>query len=285
MRDAVTRFLIENLDIRGSIVQLDSVWQAICTGRDYPAPVQSVLGEMCAVSAIIATNLKHPARLTFQLSGKGPVSMLVVDCPESLNMRAHARHMLNTSVPKSFSELVGSGQLLMTCDEQGRKQPYQSYVPVEGNTVAEVFCHYLAQSEQQPSWLFLGAGNTLAAGIFLQKLPGADLLDADGWNRVGHLVSTLGREELMTLDANTILGRLFPEEDVRVFDPRPVMHHFPRDREKIATMLRGLGAEEVERILAEHGEVLVRDDLSNHEYRFSAEEARALFGSGSPTLH
>ena len=72
MRNIVTRFLIENLDIRGAVVQLDSTWQAVCAGREYPAAVQSVLGEMCAVSAIIATNLKQPARLTFQAQQSGP---------------------------------------------------------------------------------------------------------------------------------------------------------------------------------------------------------------------
>jgi molecular chaperone Hsp33 len=286
MRNNLTRFLIENLDIRGAIVQLDTTWQSICEGRDYPLPVQSVLGQMCAISAIVAANLKQPARLTFQLSGHGPVSMLVVDCPETLNLRAYAKHAsipVNEMLPAGG--LFADGQLLMSLDMEGARQPYQSYVPVEADTIAEIFQHYLTQSEQQPAWLFLAADEKQAVGIFLQKLPGADTLDADGWNRVEHLASTIQPKELYELDAHSVLRRLFPEETVRVYDPRTVTHHFPADHEKIVTMLRSLGAAEIESILSEHGEVVIHDELSNHEYRFTAEEARALFGPNSPTVH
>lgn len=285
MSDQVTRFLLENLDIRGAIVQLDAVWQAVCAGRNYPPAVQSVLGQMCAVTTIIATNLKQPARLTFQLSGKGPLSLLVIDCPESLNLRGYARHTLEGQDPMPLASLLGDGQLLMSLDMADARQPYQSYVPVEGESIAAVFEHYLAQSEQQPAVLHLFASGEGAAGLFLQKLPGAELKDADGWNRAAHLASTVKPEELFGLDAHEVLGRLFAEETVRVFEPRQVSHDFPPDRDKIATMLRGLGATEIEHILSEHGEVLIRDDLSNHEYRFSADEARALFGPDGPTVH
>ncbi|MDP5239769.1 Hsp33 family molecular chaperone HslO [Uliginosibacterium sp. 31-16] len=285
MSDQVTRFLLENLDIRGAIVQLDTVWQAVCAGRSYPPAVQSVLGQMCAVTTIIATNLKQPARLTFQLSGKGALSLLVIDCPENLNLRGYARHTLEGQDPVPLASLLGDGQLLMSLDMADARQPYQSYVPVEGESIAAVFEHYLAQSEQQPAVLHLFANGKQAAGLFLQKLPGAELKDSDGWNRAAHLASTVKPEELFGLDAHAVLGRLFAEETVRVFEPRKVNHDFPPDRDKIATMLRGLGTTEIEHILAEHGEVLIRDDLSNHEYHFSAEEARALFGPDGPTVH
>ena len=184
-----------------------------------------------------------------------------------------------------LSSLLKDGQLLMSLDMADARQPYQSYVPVEGDSIARVFEHYLEQSEQQPASLFLAANGEQAVGLFLQKLPGAELKDADGWNRAAHLASTVKVEELCGLDAHEVLGRLFAEETVRVFASRQLTHDFPPDREKIATMLRGLGQAEIERIVAEHGEVLIRDDLSNHEYHFSSEEARALFGPDGPTLH
>lgn len=283
MPDQLTRFLIENLDIRGAIVQLDSCWQDICTNRDYPASIRAMLGQMCAVSTLITGNLKQKGRITFQLSGSGPVSLLVVDCLKDLNVRAYARHTDVTST--DLQALFADGQLLMSLDIEEARQPYQSYVPIEGNSIAEVFSHYLAQSEQQPAWLFLAADALHAAGLFLQKLPGADTLDADGWNRIEHLASTITQEELFRFGPEEILTRLFSEETVRVYEPRPVRHDFPEDREKIATMLRSLGQAEIENILAEHGEVLIQDDLSNHEYRFSPEEARALFGPTAPTVH
>lgn len=285
MRNCVTRFLLEDLDIRGAIVQLDSVWQAICARRDYPEAVQAMLGELCAASCIIAANLKQPARLTFQLSGSGPVSLLVVDCAENFNLRAYARHSAEAQGLTALKDLLASAQLLMSLDMAEVRQPYQSYVPVEGESIAAVFEHYLSQSEQQPAQLFFAANADHAVGLFLQKLPGADVKDEDGWNRAAQLASTVKREELFELPAEEVLRRLFAEETVRVFAPRLFTHDFPPDRDKIAAMLRGLGAAEIEHILSEQGEVLIRDDLSNHEYHFSAEEARALFGPDAPTLH
>lgn len=285
MSNTLTRFLLEDLDIRGAIIRLDTVWQAICERREYPEAVRSALGQMCAISALIGGNLKQPARLTFQLSGHGSVSLLVVDCTEDLNLRAYARHEVDAQSHPTLREMFADGQLLMSLDIEGSRQPYQSYVPIEGDTVAGVFSHYLAQSEQQPAWLFLAANGEQAAGLFLQKLPGADLLDADGWNRIEHLASTLRQEELFAFDAAALLGRLFAEETVRIFEPRGVRHDFSPNHEKITAMLRSLGQAEVESIIAEHGEVVIHDDLSNHEYRFSAEEALALFGPNAPTVH
>ncbi|PLK47557.1 Hsp33 family molecular chaperone HslO [Uliginosibacterium sp. TH139] len=285
MTNAVTRFMLDALDIRGAVVQLGSTWQQVCVGRHYPPAVQSLLGQMCAVTAVIAANLKQAARITFQLSGHGSVSLLVIDCNERLNLRGYARHEAAPVGPAGLQELLGDGRLLMSLDMEGARQPWQSYVPVEGESIAAVFEHYLAQSEQQPALLVLFANQEQATGLFLQKLPGADLKDADGWNRIVHLASTVKAEELMELSAEEVLLRLFFEEEVRMFEARPVTHDFPPDRDKIATMLRSLGHEEIERILAEHGEVRIHDDLSNHEYIFSSEEALALFSQGRPTLH
>lgn len=284
MPNSVTRFLLEELDIRGAVVQLSSVWQAIVAGRHYPPAVQQILGQMCAVSAVIAANLKQAGRLTFQLSGHGPVSLMVIDCAEGLNLRGYARHDAMHSGEDSLGALLGDGRLLMSLDSENARQPYQSYVPIEGQSIAEVFEHYLAQSEQQPASLFLFADAEQAVGLFLQKLPGADLKDQDGWNRIAHLAATVKAEELLTLDAVALLSRLFAEETVRVFEPLPLRHDFPPDPEKIATMLRSLGEEEIRRILSEHGEVRIHDDLSNHEYHYTEEEALALFNS-KPTLH
>lgn len=283
MNNTVTRFLLEDLDIRGSVVQISNVWQHIIAGRDYPAAVEQMLGQMCAISAVIAANLKQSGRLTFQLSGPGPVSLLVVDCAEDLNLRAYARHAELTD--DSLTTLLGDGRLLMSLDMEGARQPYQSYVPIEGESIAAVFEHYLAQSEQQPASLFLFANAQHAVGLFLQKLPGADLKDEDGWNRIAHLAATVKADELIELDAPALLSRLFAEETVRVFEARAVRHDFPADREKISAMLRSLGEEEIRRIVAEHGEVRIHDDLSNHDYHFSPEEALSLFSSAMPTLH
>ncbi|MDR1853644.1 MAG: Hsp33 family molecular chaperone HslO [Azoarcus sp.] len=275
---AVQRFLLENLDIRGAVVRLTDVWQALRRDRDYPTAVARVLGEMAAVAAAIAGNLKQPGRLTFQIQGHGPISLLVVDCSENLNLRGYAK--CEGALPAAdagLAALVGDGSLRLTLDLEGLEQPYQSLVPLEGDDIATVFAHYLERSEQQPAGLWLACDENAAAALFLQKLPGADAKDADGWTRAATLAATARDDELLTLEAAALLRRLFAEEDVRLFPPRPVLHDFPPEPEKVAAMLRALGEAEARAMLAERGEIAVRDELSNHTYRFGADEVAALF--------
>ncbi len=274
--DRVNPFLFEHLDIRGAVSTLDEAWRGLTVDRRYPAPVARLLGELAAVTAVIAANLKQPGRLTLQLRGEGPVNLLVLDCDEQLRMKGMARWrdpVLDLPAP----QLLGEGQLLLSLDVEGLRQPYQSFVPMEGERIADIFEHYLSQSEQTPTRLILAASEHRAAGLFLQKLPRADASDPDGWDRVGLLAATVKPEELLQLPAATLLQRLFPEEDIRLFDPRPVTHHCPEDAAKIHAMLRALGRAECEAILAEKGEVHVRDDLCNRDYRLDAAAVAGLF--------
>lgn len=288
MENYVQRFLLDDLDIRGAVVRLGPVWQQMLAGRDYPAPVAHLLGEMSATTLLIGGNLKQPGRITFQLRGSGPVSLLVIDCNERLHIRGMAK--CDEAVPAAqltgnAPDLLGHGQLLLSLDLPSMREPYQSFVPLDGNSIAEIFEHYLKQSEQQPARFFLAADEHGAAGLFLQKLPGADERDADGWARIEHLASTVKPEELLGLPAEELLLRLFHEETVRVFDPRPVVHDCPEDWEKVRSMLRSLGRAEVDSILQEHGEVLIKDDICNREYRFDAQAIEELFRENPPTLH
>ncbi len=276
--DRVRGFLFEALDIRGAWVQLGSAWREMTTGRDYPLPVRELLGQLAAVTTLVAANLKQPGRLTFQLRGAGEVSLLVMDCDEQLRLRGMARAESGTA-PAPLHSLLGGGALTLTLDAAGMRQPYQSHVPIEGDTLAAVFEHYLAQSEQTPTRLWLAADQHAAAGLLLQALPGADARDADGWNRVQLLAGTVHADELLGLGAIKLIGRLFPEEDVRVYDPRPVHYHCPHDPEKIHAMLRSVGRTECEAIVAECGEIRVHDDICNHEYVLDAAAVAALFES------
>jgi len=236
-----------------------------------------LLGKICCVSVLVAANLKQTGRLTFQLGGHGAVSMLVVDCTETLNLRGYAKHVAEIAPDSTARGLLGDGQLVMSLETAESRQPYQSFVPIEGETINDIFQHYLAQSEQQPAILILFADKTQASGIFLQKLPGAEIKDVDGWNRISLLAKTIKQQELQELDPVNLLERVFPEETVRVFEPKLVSHDFPPDREKITDMLRAIGEAEVRNLLAEHGEIVVMDDLSNHRYCFSPDEALAIF--------
>lgn len=279
--DLIQHFIFEDLDIRGALVQLGPSWQAMAACRGYAPVVAELLGELAAVSAIIGSNLKTPGRLTFQVQGHGAVSLLVVDCDEQLRLRGAARAPADLAT-MPVPHLLGDGQLVLSLQTNTAQQPYQSYVPLEGETLAAIFEHYLAQSEQTPARLWLAADGASACGLFLQKLPEADQRDVDGWNRVQQLAATVQPGEL-ALPVETLLGRLFPEETLRLFEPRPVSYHSPRDETKVLDMLRSLGREELQAVLAERGEVHIHDEIGNHEYRFGPEVLDQLFPP--PTLH
>lgn len=287
-KDFVQRFLLEELDIRGVVVRLTDVWRRMQAHRAYPAPVLQLLGEMTAVTVLIGSNLKQPGRLIFQVQGHGPVSLMVVDCTEQLAVRGMAKHH-DVVAPGSVSDLLGDGRLVLTLQSEGVREPYQSLVPLRGDTVAEIFEHFLAQSEQQPARLWLAATPQGAAGLFLQTLPGAGQRDADGWNRVAQLAATVSRQELLQLPPEELLTRLFAEEAVRLFEAQEVRYECPKDWDKVRNMLRSLGREEVASMLHEHGEIVVHDDICNHEYRFDESILDELFppqgGAARPTLH
>ena len=281
----VRRFLFENLDIRGAIVHLGDAWQGMQAGRNYQPTVAQLLGETAAVTALIAAQLKQPGRLTLQLRGNGPVQVLVMDCNEQLQMRGMARSN-PVVLPAPVPDLLGAhqgGQLLMSLDLPTARQPYQSYVPLVGDSIAAIFEHYLEQSEQQPSRLFATASRQAACCLFLQKMPDADQRDPDGWHRVTQLAATVKTAELLELDAESLLGRLFHEDiaehGIRLYDPLPVTYHCPENWEKVRDMIRGIGRTDAEAILAEHGEIVINDDICNRTYRFSAQDVADLFAA------
>ncbi len=285
MSSTIQRFLFEGLDIRGAFVHLGETWQQMQVDRNYQPTVAQLLGEAAAITALIGGQLKQPGRLTLQLRGNGPIQLLVVDCNEQLQMRGMARSN-PVVLPAPVQDLLGAaqgGQLMLSLDMPDARQPYQSFVPMVGDSVAAIFEHYLEQSEQQPSRLFAMAGPQAAACLFLQKLPDSDKHDPDGWSRITQLAATVKPAELLALDAETLLGRLFHEEiaarGIRIYDPQPVVYHCPEDRAKVADMIRGIGRADAETILAEHGEIMIRDDICNREYHFTPEEVAELFAA------
>ncbi len=287
--NTVTHFLFEDLDIRGALVQLSGSWVAMQQDRDYPPQLAALLGEMTAITALICSNLKTPGRLTFQAQAHDNASLLVVDCEDQadqLHIRGLAR-CKNLSGQAPVRELFGDGKLMLNLQYASAEQPYQSFVPLVGETVAEIFEHYLLQSEQQPTRLWLSANGEDAVGLFLQTLPASGRQveeDQDAWNRIQQLAATVKPNELL-LPVETLLGRLFAEDTIRVFEPQPVIYYCPRDEDKVRGMLAALGRSEVENLIAEHGEIVVRDDICNQEYRFGPGVIEELFPSVGQTLH
>lgn len=290
---SVVRFFFPRLDIRGAFVRLDDVWQAMREGRDYPPVVESLLGELAATVVLIAAQLKGSGRLTLQLKGNGAVSLLLVDCDEALRLCGMARAEEQCPQGASVPELLlgagkvdnaGEGQLLLTLEQE--RSIYQSIVPLAGDTVAAIFSHYLMQSEQQEARLFLAANEAVSAGLFLQKMPGADTLDKDGWTRLTSLAETVRPEELLELEAESLLFRLFSEDalpqadapaGLALFPRRAVYWHCPDNREKLIALIKSWGRKEAEAILTERGAIEIKDEIGNRIYRFDADDLAKIF--------
>lgn len=289
----VTRFIFEDLDICGAVIRLSDAWQQMHQTRDYPPQVLHLLGEMTAVATMIGSNLKTPGHLTFQARGQGALDLMVVHCEESdkqLLIRGMARCTEETTAT-SLQELLGEGHLLFSLMGEEMAKPYQSFVELSGESMAEIFEGFMSQSAQQAARLWLFADENLATGLFLQTLPPRPSSpdhprnpDPDAWNRVQQLAATVQPAE-MRLPVEALLTRLFAEETLRVFDPCPVSYFCPRDEKKVRNMLVSLGREEIAAILEEQGEVIIRDDICNHEYRFGADILETLFPPEGQTLH
>lgn len=275
--DYVQRFLFENLDIRGRLVCLTGAWQRMLDGRGYPEHIAELLGHTTALNVLLGANQKGAGRVTLQVQGSGPVKLLVADCTAELHIRGMAAFEKQEPVSASERGLLGNGRLSVTLEDLKSGQFYQSLVPLEGETLEQIFEHYLSQSEQSTAFLRLKADRGALCGLLLEKLPRADLRDPDGWNRVCHLAETLQLDETRDAQPYDLLTRVFPEELMRVFRLYAVEYHCPYDESKVKDMLLGLGREEVESILAEQGEVVIRNEMCNHEYRFDARAIADLF--------
>ena len=159
------------------------------------------------------------------------------------------------------------------------KQTYQGIVAIEGETIAQVLEHYMAKSEQLETRLWLASDSQQAAGMLLQKLPAAPTQDTDAWNRATQLGQTIRREELLSLPAREIIRRLYHEEDVRVFESRPVAFRCSCSRERVTSMLRMLGHDEVRSIIAERNTVEVDCEFCGRHYTFDAVDAEQVFAA------
>lgn len=302
------------------IVRLTDAWTDILQRRAsntttgaYAPPVQELLGEMAAAGVLMQSNIKFSGALVLQVFGDGPVKVAVVEVQSDLSLRATAT--VNGVVPEGarLSQMVnvgGGGRCAITLDPQNRhpgQQPYQGVVPLHGDhhekleRLSDVLQHYMLQSEQLDTVLVLAANDKVAAGLLIQRMP----LKGEGnlaqglshrenedqigqnedYNRIAHLASSLTRDELLTLDVDTILRRLFWEEKLIRFEPQQG-ENGPRfactcSRERVSNMLRGLGEEEAQSILAERKDIEVGCEYCGQQYRFDAVDVAQLFVSSA----
>jgi molecular chaperone Hsp33 len=298
--DELHKFLFEGLPVRGMLVRLTGGWREVLARREaigpFPAPVRALLGEMAAAVTLMQANIKFNGSLILQIFGDGPVKLAVAEARSDLSFRATAKvvgDVPDSARLEAMLNLHGKGRCAITLDPQDRlpgQQPYQGVVPLHGDqreplqALSQVLEHYMLQSEQLDTRLVLAANDEVAAGLLIQRLPvqgeknlsGVNVANEDqigqseDFNRIAHLAATLTQQELLTLDTDTILRRLFWEEPVLRFEPQAPAFACSCSRDRVRSMLGGLGREEADSILAERGDIEIGCDFCGQQYRFDA---------------
>ena len=312
------KFLFDGQPVRGAIVRLTDAWtemlrrrQANTSSGPYPVPVSELLGEMAAAGVLMQSGIKFNGALVLQIFGDGPVKLAVVEVQSDLSLRATATLKGEVAPDAALSALVNvnsGGRCAITLDPQDKfpgQQPYQGVVPLVDaqerklDRLSDVLSHYMLQSEQLDATLVLAANDHVAAGLLVQRMPlkgeaniaaGSSHRDDEDqigrnedYNRIAHLAASLTRQELLTLDVDTILRRLFWEEKLLRFEPQEGASG-PRfactcSRERVVRMLHSLGAAEAQSVLAEQGRIEVACEYCGQQYHFDPVDAAQIFAA------
>ncbi len=280
MSNQRTRFILDQLPLRGVHVNLEQVWQHIVGQKNYPAPIARALGELVAAGALLAANLKFDGTFILQVQGTGVLKLLVAEATSEQTCRGTARFDDSVEIADdaSLQDLMGEqGQFVLTLQPR-QGEMWQGIVGLQGTSIAQMLANYLAQSEQLDSDLILAADDKQAVGMMVQRLAGQDMARED-WQYVESLLQTVNQDELLHTTANTLLYRLFHEQEVRVFEPEHLEFACTCSHEKVGNMLLLLGGQEVGQILLEQGSVEIACDFCQQNYVFDEEDVKTLFGS------
>ena len=305
----LTPFLFDGLPVRGMLVRLTDAWHEVLQRRQelgpFPPEVRVLLGEMTAAAVLMQANIKFNGALVIQVFGDGPVKLAVAEVQPDLAFRATAKVVGEVPPGARLEALLnvhGQGRCAITLDPLDKRpgqQPYQGVVPLHGDRreplqqVSQVLEHYMLQSEQLDTRLVLAADDRVAAGLLIQRLPvsGSGNLAGSPWKsgnedelglsedyqRIALLAATLTRDELLTLPADQVLHRLFWQEQVTRFAPRAPRFACRCSSERVRGMLRTLGREESDSLIAERGLVEVGCDFCGRQFRFDAVDVGEMF--------
>lgn len=284
-KDRLQRLLFEQISARSVWVQLDEVISEVRERADYPPAVADLVSRGLLIAAAMSSGIKFEGRITLQLQSSGPVSLLMADCTEEGGLRGLARLSEDARTPDSsealFAELADSGVLTLTLEPADSGKRWQGIVPLEGDSLEQAIEHYFVQSEQLPTRFRLAVDDDRACALMIQQMPD-ESDDADGWNRLGHLLDTLNDTEMLASDGEEVLHRLFHAERRRLFPPRELHFECPCTRERVAEVLQGLGADELRMLASEQEQVEVRCEFCNEAYYFDQVDLAALIQGGVP---
>jgi len=282
----IQRFSFDNTNVRGERVLLNSAYQEIIKRKQYPLSLEKLLGEFVAAIALLRDIVKIDGVLSIQAKGNGFLSTLMTECDEHQNLRGIAQWDESQDVPDTFSlkDVLEGGYLAITIQPRNGLR-YQGIVEIVGDTLSECLEQYFSQSEQLPSRVWLAANGAQCGGLFLQRLPleQAKEGDEDAWERFTHLASTVKEEELLGLETELLLHRLYHEEEVRLYDTKPMQFGCSCSRQRTLDAVMSLGSEEIRELLIEQGSVKVDCQFCAEKYEFMEDDLTDMLGDQAKT--
>lgn len=269
--DIRLRFLFDDAPVRGIHVRLDDAWQQILTRKEYPKSIKKVLGELLAGSVLLASNLKFEGKLILQAQGQGCLKMLVAEATSDNTCRATARWQGEVAGDVNLKTLLGENGIFVLTLEPEDGEAWQGIVELTGDGVAQMLMDYMARSEQLETHLNLACDDQNVAGLLLQRLPEGQG-DENAWEHLLALGQTVKADELLSLDGESVLYRLYHADAPRVFEPESVDFLCTCSREKVGDMLKLLDRQEVEGVILEQDSIEVNCDFCHQKYVFDEED-------------
>lgn len=292
--DVLHRFIFDHCDVRGEVATLSESYRTMLSHHSYPPAIENLLGEFLAAVSLLSSTLKFEGTMILQARGDGPIATIMAECSNHKNLRGIVRLNPNVELTEELAtngglhQLLGQGVLVITVEPKrttnfgGKVERYQGIVPMEADNLAGCLEIYFQQSEQLATRIWLAADGKRASGFMIQALPKQLVTDEDEnkkhWTTITALAETLTPDELLSVDHETLLYRLFHEESVRVYDPSSLTFVCSCSRERTADALMSLGKEDVEALLVEQGDITIDCQFCNKHYVFKAEEVRKLIG-------
>lgn len=275
MKDQLNRYLFDNVHVRGELVQVSNAYKEIIACHNYPAPVNHLLGELLAATAMMTALLKFEGDIAVQIQGEGPVPMLVVNGNDKQELRAVA-NVTGDVTTTSLGELFTKGYMVITITPtQGER--YQGIVGLDKDTIGGCLEAYFEQSEQLKTHFWLRSNDEHAAGMMIQALPEESVNQDDEYDNLRQLSATIKDEELFSLEPNVILNRLYHQEEVRIFDPQALSFKCTCSLDRSGNAIVSIGREEAESIIAEQGAITMQCDYCNTVYKFDDNDIAYLF--------
>jgi molecular chaperone Hsp33 len=309
--DGALPFQLDALGVRGRLVRLGPSLDAVIERHGYPLAVARPLAEAMVLCAALATSLKYDGIFTLQISGDGPIRLLVTDLTTDGALRGYAQFDSwklavalgaghTGDVPEGYvPKLFGRGRLAFTVDQGQHTQRYQGVVPLEGATLADCAHTYFRQSEQLPTGIKIaarrttedGAAHWRASALMVQQMPEFDAgrIDVDreqredDWRKAVILMASATEAEMLDpkLPAMTLLHRLFHAEQPRLFARRPFAARCRCSRERIDRVLRSIKREELDDLRDTTGRVAVKCEFCSTEYTYDDRDLDRIYASAA----